>query len=492
MGRFMPLYRVGWLRICAVSAGILLASSGPLAWAQTTSDEVTFSGDIAPILQEKCQACHQPGSIAPMSLITYEEVRPWARAIKAKTGMGPRSGVMPPWYVDKTVGIQEILYDPSLSEQEIQTIARWVDSGAPPGNPVDMPPPRPPYNDDWAFEPDLIVQGPLIEVPAAGSDWWGDLGLDPVPTGMTEDRYVAAVQMKEVTVEMEGDETLESIGGRFVLHHIGFSTRRPGDDGDSGQQRQSADGLCCRGVLHEVGRNEDVLDPEVGHLLPEGSSLHIGRGAHLHPNGRRTKARLDIAFKFHPKDWKPTKTVRNRGLFGNTFNIDLRPMEANQTVEALTVLDENVRIVSFEPHMHAAGVRICLSAYYGAGATEETLSCVGYDHSWVRTYNFAKGYQPLLPRGTILRMTGYFDNTPGNPNVADPRNWSGSGHRSIDNMMNQLGDLQLLTDEEFQAAMRERREALGLAPGEAPLGCPLCGVVSDKPATSATTQQEQQ
>ena len=491
MSGLVPFHRVGLLRIYVV-IGILLAC-GSLAWAQTsttTGDEMTFSEDIAPILQQKCQTCHQPGSIGPMSLVTYEEVRPWARAIKHRTGRGPVPGVMPPWFVDKTVGIQEYQYDPSLSEEEIQTIARWVDSGAPRGNPIDLPPPRPPYNDDWVFEPDLIVHGPVIEVPATGSDWWGNLGLDPVPTGMTEDRYVEAVQMKEVTVELEGAENLDSIGGRFVMHHIGFQTLRPSDDGSSGQQGRSAEGLCCRGVLHEVGRNEDVLDPEVGHLLPAGSSLYIGRGAHLHPNGRRTKARLDIAFKFHPKDWKPTKTIRSRGLFGNTFNIDIRPMEANQTFEALTVLEENARIVSFEPHMHAAGVRMCLSAYYGAGATEETLSCVGYDHSWVRTYNFAKDHQPLLPRGTILKMTGYFDNTPGNPNVADPRNWSGSGHRSIDQMMNHLGDLQLLSDEEFQAVMRERRQVLGLAPGEAPIGCPLCGV--DEPATSTTNQQQQQ
>jgi hypothetical protein len=174
------------------------------------------------------------------------------------------------------------------------------------------------------------------------------------------------------------------------------------------------------------------------------------------------------------------------------MNLDIRPMEANQKFEAFTVLPQNGRIVSFEPHMHAAGVRMCLDAIYGASATFETLSCVGYDHSWVRIYNFGKDSQPLLPRGTIVRITGYFDNTPANRNVADPRNWSGNGHRSIDNMMNELGEVQLLTDQEFQDAMVERRQKLGLKDGATVIGCPLCGVVGKIPPRRPTSTQPQQ
>ena len=139
------------------------------------------------------------------------------------------------------------------------------------------------------------------------------------------------------------------------------------------------------------------------------------------------------------------------------------------------MLQEHTRIVSYEPHMHAAGVRMCLDAIWGQTTQIETLSCVGYDHSWVRTYNFADDAAPLLPKGTILRLTGYFNNTPTNPNVADPRNWSGLGHRSIDNMMNHLGEVVHLTDEQFRQEMAERREALGLRRGQAVVGCPLCG-----------------
>jgi hypothetical protein len=477
--------------LCIAGMGAILAlSAGIQAAAQTApvSDQVTFTKDIAPILQQKCQTCHRPDSIAPMSLITYEEVRPWARSIKTRTGLGPRAGVMPPWHVDKTVGIHEYDNDPSLTNDQIQKIAMWVDSGAPRGNPANMPPPVT-FNNDWKIgTPDLIVNSPIVEMPAAGSDWWGTLGGE-VPSGLTEDRYVAALQMREVTVSMEGAAALKSIGGRFIIHHWGFRAADPGEAQLVLGEGERPERVV--GSTHEVGRNEDVFDPEAGRLMKAGSNIVFG-GAHLHPNGRHTKARLEIGFKFHPKGWTPKRVVRERGLFGNSMNLDIRPMETNQKFEAFTVLPDNARIVSFEPHMHAAGVRMCLDAIYGSSTTFETLSCVGYDHSWVRTYNFAKDSQPLLPRGTIVRITGYFDNTPANKNVADPRNWSGNGHRSIDNMMNELGEVQLLTDQEFQDAMVERRQKLGLKDGATVIGCPLCGVVGKIPPRRPTSTQPQQ
>jgi hypothetical protein len=178
------------------------------------------------------------------------------------------------------------------------------------------------------------------------------------------------------------------------------------------------------------------------------------------------------------------------GLFGNSMNLDIKGMEANQQFQAFTVLADNAKIIAFEPHMHAAGVRMCLDAIWGAGVAFETLSCVGYDHSWVRIYTFADDAAPLLPKGTILRITGTFDNTPANKNVADPRNWSGLGHRSIDNMMNQLGEVQLLTDEEFEREMVERRQQLGLKEGQSVLGCPLCGQRRRTTATTTTAGQQ--
>src|SRR5262245_32989632 len=115
----------------------MLASAGQ---SRTAANEVTFTKDIAPILQRSCQNCHRADGVAPMALVTYDDVRPWARAIKQRTGTGPHAGVMPPWYVEKDIGIQQFKNDPSLSDDEIAKIARWADSGAPRGNPADMPP----------------------------------------------------------------------------------------------------------------------------------------------------------------------------------------------------------------------------------------------------------------------------------------------------------------------------------------------------------------
>src|SRR5712671_2723909 len=148
-----------------VGAGVLMAAVvavtpfGVRAEQAGAAPQATFTKDVAPILQRSCENCHRPDGVAPMALVTYEDVRPWARAIKQRTGIGPKAGVMPPWYVEKNIGIQNFQNDPSLSALEIAMIAKWADSGAPQGNPADMPPPRV-YKDSRAWhigEPDLIV-----------------------------------------------------------------------------------------------------------------------------------------------------------------------------------------------------------------------------------------------------------------------------------------------------------------------------------------------
>src|SRR5262249_52296754 len=145
--------------------------------APGTIGDVTFSKDIAPILQRSCQNCHRPDGVAPMPLVTYEDARPWARAMKLRTGLGPKAGVMPPWYVEKNIGIQQFHNDPSLSDEEIAKIAKWADSGAPRGNLADMPPPRE-WGDGskWAIgTPDLIVKTKEILVKGDAPDWWGEI-----------------------------------------------------------------------------------------------------------------------------------------------------------------------------------------------------------------------------------------------------------------------------------------------------------------------------
>jgi mono/diheme cytochrome c family protein len=458
----------------------LLAPAAAMAQQTGATDEVTFTKDIAPILQRSCQNCHRPNGVAPMSLVTYEEVRPWARAIKTRTGIGPRAGVMPPWYIEKNIGIQEYKYDPSLSDKEIEKIATWADSGAPRGNPEDMPPALT-FTDDktWTIgEPDLIVRTKDLVVKANSPDWWGE--IPSVPTGLTEDRYVAAIEIKEVNdVDNQAGSGRATVGGRYVFHHMIWRTQVLGE-GETGNGVFDEDATSW--PVHEVGRNPDIFDPDAGRLLRAGSWV-VSDSVHLHSNGRDTTAHLEIGFKFHPKGYEPKYRRANVSL-GNGVDIDIRPMEANQQLHAYAVLQEHTKIITFEPHLHAPGMRMCLEAIWGFNI--QTLTCAGYDHNWVRGYAYADDVAPLLPKGTILHIIGYMDNSPANRNIPDPRNWQGSGNRSVANMFIDLGIRVALTDEQFQEEMAKRREAAKAKGQDVVIGCPLC-MVPPRPAGGQQT-----
>ena len=450
---------------------------------------VTFTKDVAPILQRSCENCHRADGVAPMALSTYEDARPWARAIKQRTGIGPKAGVMPPWYVEKNIGIQQFHNDPSLSEAEIATLARWADSGAPRGNPADLPPAKV-YADRvaWAIgTPDLVVKMQEVEVKRTAPDWWGE--VPSVPTGLTEDRYVAALEIKEVNdVDAHAGSGRATVGGRFVFHHMIWRTQVL----EAGKAAPPPDALAflldeetVNWPVHEVGRNADFFDPKSARLLKAGSSI-VSDSVHLHSNGRDTKAHLEIGFKLMPKGYTPTYKRAVFGL-GNGVDIDIRGMEANQQLHAYTVLQQHTKIISFEPHLHAPGARMCLEAIWGYNI--QTLNCVGYDHNWVRGYDYTDDSSPLLPKGTILHIVGYMDNSPTNKNVPDPRNWQGSGNRSVANMFIDLGMRVTLTDEQFQEEMAKRRETLHLTKNDVVIGCPLCLVLPPPAKTTAGAPQ---
>jgi mono/diheme cytochrome c family protein len=475
-----PLHSLAVPALLAASVALLVGAS---THAQTRpaaagGSDVTFAKDIAPILQRSCQQCHRPDGGGPMSLITYEEVRPYARAIKQRTGMGPRAGLMPPFFVEKNIGIQKFKNDPSLNDEEIAKIAKWSDNGAPLGNIADMPKAIDWGSDDakWVLgEPDLVVKSPEVTVPAIGPDKWGSIGL--VPTGLTEDRYVSSVEVREINDVPRGQAT-STVGGRYVFHHMTYSSVRSGERGGGGEGSSSW-------PIHEVGRNADVFPPEAGRLLAAGSSLDLSAG-HWHSNGRETKAHLEFGFKFFPKGYKPLYR-RSSLLLGNGNDLDVKPNQAGQELHAYATLTENTKIIAFEPHLHAPGVRMCLEAIWGMNIQQ--LSCVGYDHNWVKQYIYADDAAPLLPRGTIVHLIGFLDTTAANKNPADPRNWAGGGRRSVSNMFIDLGYSVALTDEQFQAEMAKRRTAMKTR-NDYDIGCPLCWAPA-APAPAANSGQQQ-
>lgn len=468
------------MRLCGLlGVGLMLplAVSGQPGGSSAGQDEVTFARDIAPILQRSCQRCHRPASVAPMSLLTYEETRPWARSIKMRTALRNKRGAMPPWFLERDIGIQHYKNDPSLTDEEIEKIARWADSGAPLGNPADLPPPLDfGDEDEWSIgEPDLIVESPEVLIPTAAPDKWGSLGT--VSTGLTEDRYVAAVEVKEFN-DVPAGQGSDTVGGRYVFHHMTYGSLVP--DGSDDER--------VRWPVHEVGRNADVFAPNAGRLLAAGSVLDL-ETSHLHANGRETRAHLKFAFKFHPKGYEP-EVKRSRGLVGNGVDIDIKPDQASQQLHAYRVLEQHTKIVSFEPHQHAPGTRMCLEAIWGHNI--ETLTCVGYDHNWVKQYIYQDDYAPLLPKGTILHIIGWLDTTAANRNVADPRNWSGGGRRSVANMFIDLGQALELTDEQFEREIADRRARLNLTKNDHLIGCPLCQVEFPAQGIANDDQQDDQ
>jgi hypothetical protein len=306
----------------------------------------------------------------------------------------------------------------------------------------------------------------------------------PIPRDqLPEDRYVAAVEIKEVNdVPTGGQRT--TVGGRYVVHHMSWSTRKV-DDAQNVEDEDGGTGW----PVHEVGRNADLFDPKAGRLLEAGSSI-VPTTLHLHSNGRDTAARLDIGFRLHPKGYKPEYPRARSGL-GDGNNIDVMPNQANQLVHAYTVLQENTKIVTFEPHLHAPGDRMCMEVIWGNDI--QTVACAGYDHNWVLAYAFDDDHAPLLPKGAVVHIIGYMNTTTANTNVIDPRNWSGSGNRSVANMFIDLGMRVAMSDEQFEAEMASRRQRLNVGPNNNVIGCPLCnvgpkpGYVPAPPVTSTTS-----
>ena len=407
----------------------------------TGQAQITFTKDVAPILQKNCQACHRPGSIAPMSLLTYEDARPWARSIKQKIAVRE----MPPWFIDKNVGIQHFSNDRSLTDDEIAIIVKWVDEGAPQGNPADMPPPRQfPDAEAWQIgKPDLIVTLPKdIIVAAKAPDQWPDILVDP---GLTEDRYVQGVQIIPAK-------------GFPVIHHIRTSVVEPTDMNRSSGQLDGTDGsleVGEQGVFlneYAIGKQGDVFPEGSGRLIKAGTKINFQ--LHLHSSGKDTPTNVALGLKFYPIGYVPQHVISSTTV--SAPQVDLRPHTDNIRSDGYLMLKKAARLLSFQPHMHNRGKAECLEAIYPTGRVE-MLSCAKFRFNWHINYVYSDDAAPLLPAGTMLHSIMWHDNTAKNPFNPDPDAQITYGQRTIDEMGSAWLSWYYMSDEDFKKETEARR-----------------------------------
>jgi hypothetical protein len=417
---------------------VIAGSIGLVASAQQTSAPVTFSRDVAPILQKACQNCHRPGAIAPMSLLTYQDARPWARSIKAKV----TAREMPPWYIDRHIGITKFKDDPSLTDAEIDTITRWVDAGAPAGDPKEMPAPRQFSDiDKWHIgKPDMVVSLPKpYELKANGPDEFYDVDVDP---GFAEDMYISAVETKPEAYSFK------------VVHH---ATANMIED-------EEADPVGFFFNEYALGKNGDIFPEDSGRLIKAGSKIHFN--LHLHPSGERSLVNVSIGFKLFPKGKVPKHVAFTQHMGDNT-DLDIPPGQMVRT-DGYFRLPKPAVLSAFQPHMHNRGKAMCMEAIYPdirpdsarpGPARTETLSCVSnYQFGWHITYPYADDVAPILPAGTIVHITAWHDNTTANKYNPNPRNWVGYGQRTIDEMSFAWVSLFYIDDNEYQERIAARKK----------------------------------
>ncbi|HZT31700.1 MAG TPA: thiol-disulfide isomerase [Bryobacteraceae bacterium] len=411
-----------WMAACLMSLGMRLPAA---------EREVTFSRDVAPILYQHCVSCHHPNDIAPMSLLTYKEARPWAAAIKEAVLLRK----MPPWKADPHYG--KWSNDPSLSAAEIETVRAWADGGKLEGDPKEMPK-APVFVDGWKIgRPDVVVSIPEHKLEAKGPDEYSYI---VVPTNFTEDRWVVAAELRPGNRKIvhhahvfvvEEDQPAKAGGakdpaaeyGRWLRIRQGtLSFIRPDapviDDGcaidDNGAfpgSKQSDLGSLISSYL--PGREPDVYPAGTARLIRAGAKLNF----QIHYSRATGKTETDatsvgLIFAKEP----PKQIARRIDLSNHMFLIPAG--EPNQEVTECHTFRKDMYITSLTPHMHLRGKAMRMEVTYPDGRKETLLNVPHYDFNWQITYRAAKPI--FIPKGTRLKIIAHFDNSPNNPMNPDP------------------------------------------------------------------------
>jgi uncharacterized protein DUF3471/copper type II ascorbate-dependent monooxygenase-like protein len=444
----MMKFRIFAVMMVSIVAGLLYTLPGVQANGPGTSPKnVTFSKDVAPIFYKSCAECHRPGEAAPFSVLSYKDLRPWAKSIKEKV----ISGQMPPWHADPHVG--RWANDPRLTQAQIDMISAWVDAGAPEGNPRDLPP-APQFVGGWAMgKPDVVIEmSEEYTVEASGPD---EYQYFDVPTNFKEDKYV---QMAEARP-----------GNRKVVHHIIAFVVPPGQPSLNmvpKEQRSAAlegslkntpfyrDGFLIRmrkdqpvyNDASEIPANlkgfnnvDDFLTayapgsdygewkPGMAKKVPAGATIrfqvHYSKVA-----GSVQKDRSMVGFIFAKEP--PEKLMRTRAV-ANVF-FEIPPNAERHKVIAYWKPSLDVNLYALMPHMHYRGVAMEYKVFYPDGRSEVLLNVPAYSFNWQMSY---KPETPIrIPAGSKIQVTGYFDNSAKNKYNPDPSKAVRQGEPTYDEM----------------------------------------------------------
>ncbi|HEX4947809.1 MAG TPA: thiol-disulfide isomerase [Blastocatellia bacterium] len=392
------------VRLVFALAGLAVLLLATAAY-KPTAPKVTYTKDIAPILYKNCVECHRAGEIAPMSLMTYQETRPWAKSIREQVV----SRQMPPWSADPKVG--QWANDPRLTQAEIDTIVAWAESGAPKGDDKDLPP-APKFTQGWTIgQPDVVLEMPEeYTVPADGTVPYLYFSM---PTNFTEDKWIQAMEIRP--------------GNRSVVHHvIAYAQDANVKDTAAGGEGELRAGRTHLGGI-TPNKTGVTFGKDMARLIRKGSNIVFQM--HYTTNGTVTKDRTKIAFVFAKE---PGKRMLVTGNAINT-RFSIPAGDGNHEVKASTTMKEDVLITSFMPHMHVRGKAFTYTAVYPDGRSEVLLNVPQYDFNWQHTY---LPKEPIrLPKGTRLDCVAYFDNSKTNKFNPDPSQTVRWGDQTWEEMM---------------------------------------------------------
>ena len=414
-------------------------------FASSSNDAaLTYSADVASIIQENCTVCHRPGGIGPMSLVTYEDVRRYSSRIKTQVG----NRLMPPYYYDHDIGIQDLKEDWRLSDEDINTIVSWVDQGTPLGNRDEIPELDLLSTDDWSLSnlfgpPDLLAPSTPIDVPAAGNDMWHSpiVEIQGIPEG--QERCIKALQVKP-----RGN-------AKTVVHHANSTFQLLQEDG-------SFEGSGDRATEYAMGKLGEIIPEGVCRVMP--ADAYIRWSIHLYPGGLGATAAndviegnvVDLGIWLHPADYE-YEYKQDLTLYGIREGELVMPPHGTAMTQGFHSFDHPVRIDSFQPHGHLRLRSASLEIFDPKTGRTEIISMISnWSATWHQSHIYGDDAAPLLPAGAVLVIKQWYDNTEGNPNNPDADQWVDGGSRTADEMSHAWIAVTHLDEEGYEKLLAER------------------------------------